>query len=153
MRGQPLLRTGKLSQGRFLGKDQDLGIAGVRFEIARDAALRLWVGNPLYLPFLKGTQENGEKAKIAISLRFAGFPSLDNLEKIYDTGESWSLYRDKKNFWIRMAPPQHAEPFWIARFDRMVNRVTVFCRSVLPAPGEKKRILNCPSCIRSTSCC
>ncbi len=133
-----------MNQGRFLGKDQDLGIAGVRFVISRAPSLRLWAGNSLYLPFLKSTPGNGEKAKIAVSLRFDGFPPLDGLKKIYDTGESWSLHRDEKNFWICMAPPQHAEPFWIARFDHKVNRATVFCRSVLPGPGKKKAHLELP---------
>lgn len=54
------------------------------------------------------------------------------------------MYRDEKNFWITMAPPQHAEPFWIARFDRKASRVTVYCRSVLPAPGKKKADLELP---------
>jgi len=30
-------------------------------------------------------------------------------KKIFATQESWSMYRDEKDFWITMAPPQHNE--------------------------------------------
>lgn len=133
-----------MNKSRFLRKNQNLKIAGVRFAIFKDPLVRLRVENSLYLPFLGRASENEDKLKIDIRLRFDGFPHLDHLEKIFATGESWSIYRDEKNFWISMAPPQRAKPFWIARFDRKASLVTVFCRSISPAPEKRKTDLDLP---------
>ena len=43
-----------------------------------------------------------------------------------------------------MAPPQHAEPFWIARFDRLVNGLTLFCRPVRRRREKHKAHLELP---------
>jgi hypothetical protein len=104
----------------------------------------LRIDNSLYLPFFGSASENEDKLKIDIRLRFDGFPSLGHMGKIFATNESWSMYRDKKNFWIAMAPPQHVEPFWIARFNPQASRVTIYLRSVSPAPGKKIADLDLP---------
>jgi hypothetical protein len=133
-----------LNKGRFLRENQNLKIAGIRFIVSKDPLVRLRVENSFYLPFLGSASEKENKLKIDICLRFGGFPPFDRMEKIFATGESWSLYRDEKYFWIVMAPPQHAEPFWIARFNRQASRVTIYCRSVFPAPGKKKTTIDLP---------
>jgi hypothetical protein len=121
-----------------------LRIAGILLAVASEQVIRLRIVNPLYRSFIAAATADEENLKIGVSLALGQLPPLDRLEKIYDTGESWSMYRDEKNFWITMAPPQHAEPFWIARFDRKVSRVTVYCRSISPAPGKKKTDLDMP---------
>jgi hypothetical protein len=133
-----------LSKDGFLRPDQNLAIAGVRFAISRDPRIRLRAGNSMYLPFISAAPKKGNEATIEIRLRFDGFPRLHGRERTFSTGESWSMFRDEKNFWISMAPPQHAEPLWIARFDRRVKRLTLFCRPVSPAPGKCKVDLELP---------
>ena len=133
-----------MNKGRLLRENQDLRIAGVNFVISKDPSFILRCDNLLYLPFFRNASGKENNEKIEISLDFDGFPSLQRLEKIFATGESWSMQRDKNNFWITMAPPQHAEPFWIARFNRRASRVTLYCRPLSPAPGKGKNDLVLP---------
>jgi hypothetical protein len=133
-----------LSKDGFLRPDQNLAIAGVRFAIARDPRVRLRAGNSMYLPFIGAAAGKRDEATIEIRLRCDGFPRLHDQKRSFTTGESWSMFRDDKNFWITMAPPQHAEPLWIARFDRRVKRVTLFCRPIPMAPGMGKVELDLP---------
>jgi hypothetical protein len=133
-----------LNKGRLLRKNQDLRIAGVNFVISKDPSIRLFVKNSLYLPFLVSASGNKNNENINVRLRTGGFPHLQHLENIFVTGESWSMQRGKKTFWITMAPPQHAEPFWIARFNRKVGRVDIYCRPLFLAPGKKKNDLELP---------
>jgi hypothetical protein len=135
-----------LNQGRVLRKSRNLRIAGVTFAIHTDPAVRLRLGNSLYLPFFSGKPGNESEIKIDVRLRFDGFPSWQRLEEIFDTGESWRMYRDGRSHWIVMAPPKLAEPLWIARFDRQAGRVTVYGRSILPTPGKKKIDQDLPIC-------
>jgi hypothetical protein len=144
MHCEPLHGSGKLNESKFLRKNQKLRIAGVRFVISKDPAVRLRVENSLYLPFFFAGSENKNNAKIDVRLRFDCFPPVDHLKKVFATEESWAMYREAKNFWIAMAPPCFAEPLWIARFDRLANRVDVFCRSVSPGPANRKKGLELP---------
>jgi hypothetical protein len=121
-----------------------LRIAGVRLAVSSEQAIRLRIGNPLYRPFVAGAVAGRENPMIGIRLVLGPLPSLQGLEKIYDTRESWFMCRDKKHFWIAMAPPRHSEPFWIARFDRRVTRVIVYLPSVSPAPGKRMAELELP---------
>jgi hypothetical protein len=133
-----------LSEGRILRDNQHLGIAGVRFAFSREPLVRLRAVNSFYWPFLDRASENKSQSTIAVRLRFDGFPPLQRMKRLFATGESWSMYRDGENIWITMAPPQHAEPLWIARFDRRVKQVTLFCRPSPTMPGMRKVDLELP---------
>jgi hypothetical protein len=116
-----------------------LRIAGVLFEVSSEQAVRLRIVNPLYRPFVDRAVPGKEKLKIGIRLRMGSLPVLDNLKKIYDTGESWSMFEAADHLWISLRPPRHAKPFWVARFDRFVKQVDYYCGWPEAAAGEKTR--------------
>jgi len=68
---------------------------------------------------------------------------MQDLEKVFDTRNSWSLCRDKKSYWLNLAQPGCESPLWIARFDRGVRRVDLYCPA---GPEEKngKRVISLP---------
>lgn len=78
-----------------------------------------------------------ENQTISVHLVLGRLPALERLEKIFDTNESWSLFRDKKYRWVSYQPPSHPKPFWIARFARGAKIVTVFCDPQDTAIGKK----------------
>ena len=73
-------------------------------------------------------------------------PSLKRKEKIFDTNESWSLFRDDKYHWVSYHPALHPKPFWIARFARGAKIVTVFYQPQEAAVGKKRVEIGHPIC-------
>ncbi len=122
----------------------DLRIAGVTLRIACPPDVRLHIPDRLHRSFKARTAERGNDFILPIRLVESGFPSLANLKKKFDTEESWSMFQDSRYYWITFHPAQRMEPLWVARFDRKVSSVTVYCR--VEPPGSKKGspVLNLP---------
>jgi hypothetical protein len=130
--------SGKLNERLFLRTGRNLQIGGITFVISADPSIRLRVLNPLCRPFIVCDSANDKNTSISIHLKNDIWPRLDRQEKIFDTQDSWSIYRDGSNFWLCLAPVQHDKPLWIARFVRKVSRVTLYCQSLQPGSGRKK---------------
>ncbi len=48
-------------------------------------------------------------------------------EKIFDSGDTWVLYRDETEYWLCLDPPfQNGGPVWVAGFDTSVTRVEIY---------------------------
>jgi hypothetical protein len=48
-------------------------------------------------------------------------------KKVFDSEQSWSLYREGTEHWLCLDPPLHNQgPVWLAKFDPAVTRVEVF---------------------------
>jgi hypothetical protein len=133
-----------LSAGRPPASDLELTIAGVTFAISSGRSFPLRCRDENYRPFVGQAVKSATRSIIRTFLRFGEFPSLGGMEKVYDTGESWSMYREKKDLWITLAPPGKGLPFWTARFDSRASRLTFFCRSLPALPGSKKKDLDLP---------
>ena len=69
---------------------------------------------------------------------------MDKMEKTFDTRESWSMFRNKGHHWIVFHSPRYADPFWIASFNRRVNRVEYFCPPKHPVSGQGIDEISCP---------
>ena len=123
-----------------------MSIAGVDFAVTSGQAIRLRIDNPLYRSFCSRICQGKKSQNIRVNLSAGRLPALERLEKIFDTNESWALFRDKKYRWVSYQPPSHPRPFWIARFDHEVKRVTIFY-GPQDAPVRKKRMeLRHPIC-------
>jgi hypothetical protein len=125
---------------------QFLRIAEVTLAVHCDFPWHLQTLEPLYRHFSHAASTGNLPPDIDIRLVADAMPPMRHLKKIFDTRESWSLYSDAKTFWLSMAPPQRAKPFWIARFDRRVKRVTVYVEPALSRREKKKVELYNPIC-------
>jgi hypothetical protein len=65
------------------------------------------------------------------------------MEKNFDTRDSWSAYRNGRNYWLNLVPDPNQEPMWVARFTSGVKRVDLFCRARRQGKGER-RIIDLP---------
>lgn len=86
----------------------------------------------------------GRVPVIDIRLAVNGFPSLAGLKACFATTDSWSVLEEGERRWIVFHPAQRPEPHWIARFDRGVRRVTVFCKAHPPKKGRGWPVLDQP---------
>lgn len=114
-----------------------LCIAGVRFTVFSEQAVRLRIVNPLYRSFVSRATEGKETPAINVSLVFGPLPALERMEKVFNTDESWSMFREANRLWVKLQPTRHAKPFWTARFDRSVSQVDFYCESPESAIGKK----------------
>jgi hypothetical protein len=139
---EPRLRhdPGKLSGKLFLGRGRNLRIGGIDIVISPEPALRLRIANPLYRPFIVNAVAEKKASHISLHLKIDQWPEYHHLEKIFDTQDSWSMCRDKKYFWLSLAPVPHQDPLWVARFERRLKRVDLYCRTVVQGKGGKNII-------------
>ena len=64
---------------------------------------------------------------MSVRVRCDSWPPWQDIEKVFDTRDSWSAYRDNKNYFIRLASPRSGNPLWIARFNPGAGRVALYC--------------------------
>lgn len=124
-------------------------IGGVNFSInlpGRTPHL-LQEHDPTYREFV--AKENKTKNKIPvtnnikINLEVGNMPETGKLTKIFDSNQSWLMYRQDDIYWAMLHPPTHEKPIWAARFNSDVKEVTVYCnKRFIQKRNGKTIILN-----------
>jgi hypothetical protein len=83
-------------------------------------------------------------ADIEISLEFGAIPDTKNLTKIFDSGQSWSMFQGGNCYCLAFHPPAFEQPFWIARINRDFTEATVFCGEKLVRRENGRKVLSNP---------
>jgi hypothetical protein len=104
-------------------------IAGVRINTVWHQLTPRPEPNRAYEEFLADSDSSLEPPDIKVEVHPLSdaptHPSGDT--KIFDSEQSWSLFRDGTHYLLSLAPPFHnQDPVWLARFDSPVSRVDVF---------------------------
>ena len=126
----------------ILGAGRNLRIGGVDLAVSAPPSLRLRVSDPHYRPFIAAAAAGGGDLRIPLRLKEGPWPEFRQRLKIFDTQDSWSLGRDGKRIWISLSPLPHESPLWMARFDRRLGRVDLYCR--VPGGGGKRATVDLP---------
>jgi len=116
-----------LSNAVFLPDGGNLSIGGIEIQISAPGATRLRVSNLLYRPFLRRFRGGACATRISVRVICAPRPPRQDLEKLFDTQDSWSLYRAGKSYWLDLAPALSEKTLWSARFDHGARRVDLYC--------------------------
>ncbi|MCJ7525859.1 MAG: hypothetical protein MUP71_11675 [Candidatus Aminicenantes bacterium] len=118
-------------------------IGGIDIEFSAPSSTRLRIANPLYRPFLNLSAGAARSPRMSVRVLCDAWPLMQDLEKVFDTRDSWSLCRDEKSYWLNLAPLGCESPLWIARLDRGARRVDLYCQA---GPEEKngKRVISLP---------
>jgi len=85
-----------------------------------------------------------EAIDIKIRLELGNLPDTGKLAKIFDSDQSWSMFREGDIYWLVLHPPVHKEPFWTARFNRDIAEVTIYCGEKLISEKEGKIVISNP---------
>ena len=122
-------------------EEDHLEIAGVTLSLNSDRLILSHEPDPGYQGFLKKTNSPPD-----IRVRFdrSILPDTDHLPKIFDSGQSWSMFKNGTWYLVVLSPPAlNTAPVWIARFDRSFKDVIVYLgeRMVHETP-EGVRVLN-----------
>jgi hypothetical protein len=108
-------------------------IGGLHFAISGNIANVLQEPNPVYGSFSGKVNSllGGRPADIRIRLQLGGMPGTENLEKLFDSGQSWSMFRDGAGYCLSLRPPAFKQPIWLARMNRDFTEATVYCSEKL----------------------
>jgi hypothetical protein len=123
-------------------------IAGVNFSIRRDNLNVLQNPEPAYRSF-SGKVDNHTGFRppdIQVRLQLGDLPDTENLQKIFDSGQSWSMFRDGDGYCLTLNPPAFKQPFWLARISRDFTEVTVYCSEKLVSRRNGRTVLSNPVC-------
>lgn len=102
-------------------------IGGVQFSIFSRTPRLLQKHEAVYRPFIRKTKNRAAAIDVTIHLEAGNLPETGNLSEIFDSGQSWSMFREGDTYWIVRQPRAFNEPLWVARFTRDMAEVTVSC--------------------------
>ena len=120
-------------------------VADVSVSVRCRQSLSLQELDPAYQSFLFAKRNSPHSADIDVILELKGMPETKGLTKIFDSGQSWSMLRRGSEYFAVLSPADlHKQPVWIARFNRDISKVTVYCSDVLIHEGADGSILSNP---------
>jgi len=111
-----------------------LEIAGVRIAIDAGGMDIISHADPAYRQF----SETGTDATydIRITLTKDPMPDTRGSKKVFDSGESWSLFISEEGYFLIFKPPVFNEPYLIARMDRDISKAVIYCSRHLISEKE-----------------
>lgn len=105
-----------------------LSICGVQLAIYCPQGTDLFLSDPSYNEFLCN-EIPGDigPAEISIEVSFGQVHDIKNLRDCFETGQSWSLFRDGDNYLLKFQREGSGEPYMTARLSRDISQVELFC--------------------------
>lgn len=101
-------------------------IAGVTVAINVPNSLILKTPNPFYKPFVQAGSYF-EHFDIDVTLDFDHIPDTKNLSKIFDGGESWSMWQNSNHYLITLySPASDGQLLWAAKFNSSAKKVIIY---------------------------
>jgi len=120
-----------------------LCIGGVGIRINPPPGVIPRLRNPLYRLFLGDCPETEAGERMEVRLGGDAWPSAGNPELLFDTGDSWKMFRDGADYRLSLDRPGTGDPLWVACFGRGAGRVDLYC-GFGPADGEGFRVVDLP---------
>jgi len=119
-------------------------IAGVDFVLTGNPSHELFGILPFYTPFRNTARPENDKIEIDLSLDFNRSPSTQKLDKIFDSGQAWAMYRSDACRVMTFGPPDFDSPLWVAEINHGFTRATVYCSEHLATEHNGKMRISTP---------
>ena len=97
-----------------------------------------------YTPFTHTALPKNDKIEINLSLDFNRSPSVKKLEKIFDSGQAWAMYRSDACRVMTFGTPDFDSPLWVAEINHSFTRVTVYCSKHFVTKHNGKMLVSTP---------
>ncbi len=121
-------------------------IAEVKFEIINNTHIIFKASDIAYHSFIN-PDNSGISRPLTITIHLqVGPPDTSNLETVFDSGLSWSLYRDKNNYIISIYSPAFKSPFRVADVNHTFSEATIYCNEELIQQKDGKAVAINPVC-------
>jgi hypothetical protein len=124
----------------------NMEVGGVNFAINGNISNMLQEPEPTYRSFIgKANNYPGQRpADIQIRLQIGSIPDTENLRKLFDSNQSWSMFQDEDDYWLTLHPPAFEQPFWLAKINRDFSEATVYCSKKLIIKKNGRKVLSNP---------
>jgi len=100
----------------------------------------------LYASFMQ-PEKDGTAADCDIVLTLDDAPAIEKMERIFDSGQSWSMFRDGDDHFIVHNPPSRPGRIaWVARCNPDFSRITVYCGEAFKRTEKDSPGLPSPIC-------
>jgi len=103
----------------------NLEIAGINLLIAADGLKIVRHSDPAYQGFFM--TERARSTDIVIKIKPDPMPDSRGMKKIFDSGESWSLFRSGNTYVLIFQPPVFTRPYLMAEMNHAFAQVTIYC--------------------------
>jgi hypothetical protein len=121
-------------------------IAGLHFSTQYRDSMVFQDTDTVYASFMQ-SEEDGTPADCDIVLILDDPPDIEKMTRIFDSGQSWSMFRDGDDHFIVHNPPSRpGQIAWVARCSRDFSQVTVYCGKAFKPAGEGSPRLPSPIC-------
>jgi hypothetical protein len=115
----------------------NMEIAGVNFVFSCRDSVILQEFPPVYQPFLKKAASGNGSLTLHIRLELNGIPDTGEMTKIFDTDQSWSMYRNNHEYFMALNPPVlQRQTVWLARINESFSKTIVYCSGLLRKKTE-----------------
>jgi hypothetical protein len=122
----------------------NMEIAGVNLALNCQDSISLQDLPATYKPFLKKINPIEKTININIDLEFNNIPDIKNMTKVFDTGESWSMFMNCDKYFIALNPPElKGKIVWLVQFNRDFEKATIYCSNLLiDKAGSNTKVTN-----------
>ena len=119
-------------------------IGGIRLDVQTENSIGRDTTDLAYGYFINKKAPKTESVDTTIRLLFQRIPSINEKTKIFNSGQSWSMYRADGKYWIKYHPPSFEDPLWLAITDSAFSDVTIFCSRQLINPTDENALVANP---------
>ncbi len=107
----------------------NLEIAGINCIITADCLKIVQHADPAYQHFFR--TDRIRSSDIDIKIKIDIMPDTHGMNKIFDSGESWSLFRSGNDYLLIFQPPVFNKPYLTARMNHALTQVVIYCNGHL----------------------
>ena len=115
-----------------------LTIAGTDFTIRSSLVLSDEFDDPAYRSFMTAPAGASVPA-VDVAVETGVMPAVESFERVFDCGETWTLWREGACRWIVSHPPSLPSPLWAARCSPDFTQVAVISGEA-PRRGADDRL-------------
>lgn len=101
---------------------------------------------PAYQPFLAHStnQSEAETVETRIRLQFGAIPHTERLTRLFDSGESWSMFQEGDGYCLAIKPPSFTQPVILARIDAGFTQGTIYVDKEHMGQGDQLAVISNP---------
>lgn len=115
-----------------MGNVMNMEIAGVNFAVRCRHPLSTDRLPGTYRQFIKGTISPGEDINVNVRVETGNMPDTGQMTKIFDTGQSWSMFRRNDDYLLSLNfPTVNGQAIWLATFNVLCDDISIYCSDLL----------------------
>lgn len=85
-------------------------------------------------------QTNSSAESIRVSLEYGKPPAIVETDRLYDGGDSWSVYRRQEGYLLSNTPPGMKQPIWVIAANHDFSTITIYLNDRYEPGGRSNKL-------------